>query len=470
MIFNSVAFILFAAAFFMILPLIYSRRTVKYLFIVLASFGFYAFWDFRFIFLFVVIGLVDYSIGLAIQRYPKMGKGWLVISISNTLIWLILFKYSNFFASNIDAILRLVHLNARVQYRLPEFMLIGPVGLSFYTFMSMSYVVETYRGQIKATRNPLQYLAYLSFFPHLMCGPIIRPKDLLSKLGEKIISTEGQRWEAIVLISHGFFKKVVLADNFAPIVNQAFANPQLNPSGIYWWLIMVFFAAQIYCDFSGYSDIARGLFKAMGYDIPLNFDHPYISSSLREFWQRWHISLSTWFRDYVYIPMGGSKLSSFKTYRNLWITFLLSGIWHGAAWHFVIWGGLHALYLSIERLTRWPLMLEKLSLGKIVGLVLTLVQVIVAWVFFRAVDFSQATSILGRMFTDLSWNGGIARFPLVLLLVLILREGFIYVSSQKKLQLAFLHWKPVQELTIALLLTVAVYWRGPGNVFIYFQF
>lgn len=272
------------------------------------------------------------------------------------------------------------------------------------------------------------------------------------------------------MISHGYFKKVVLADNFAPIVNQAFANPQLNSSGIYWWMVMILFAAQIYCDFSGYSDIARGLFKAMGYDIPLNFNHPYTSSSLREFWQRWHISLSTWFRDYVYIPLGGSRLSQLKTYRNLWVSFLLSGFWHGAAWHFVIWGGLHALYLSVERWTKWPLRLEKFPLGKTVCLILTLFQVTVAWVFFRAVDFSQGLRILNTMFTDFSWSGGISKFTLFLLLVLILREAFIYVSSQRKLELAFLYRKPVQELTLALLLTVAVYWRGPGNVFIYFQF
>lgn len=470
MTFNSLAFILFAAIFFLILPLVYSRHTAKYLFIILASFAFYAFWDFRFIFLFIVIGLVDYSIGLAIQRYPEKGKAWLAISISNTLIWLILFRYSSFFASNIDVLLRPFHLNFRFQYSVPGFMLIGPVGLSFYAFMSMSYVVETYRGRIEATRNPLQYLAYLSFFPHLMCGPIIRPKDLLSQLGEKRTSTESQRWDALILISHGYFKKMVLADNFAPIVNHAFANPQLNSSGIYWWMIMILFAAQIYCDFSGYSDIARGLFKAMGYDIPLNFNHPYTSSSLREFWQRWHISLSTWFRDYVYIPLGGSRLSPFKTYRNLWVTFLLSGFWHGAAWHFVIWGGLHAFYLSFEKWTKWPERLEKLPLGKIVCLVLTLFQVIVAWVFFRAVDFSQGLRILNMMFIDFSWSAGINKFTFFLLLVLILREVFIFVSSQKKLQLAFLEWKPVQEFTIALLLMIAVYWRGPGNVFIYFQF
>jgi alginate O-acetyltransferase complex protein AlgI len=172
----------------------------------------------------------------------------------------------------------------------------------------------------------------------------------------------------------------------------------------------------------------------------------------------------------VYIPLGGSRLSPFKTYRNLWVTFLLSGFWHGAAWHFVIWGGLHALYLSVERWTQWPLRLEKLPLGKIVCLVLTLFQVIVAWVFFRAVDFSQGLRILNTMFTDFSWSGGISKFTLFLLLVLILREAFIYVSSQRKLELAFSYWKPVQELTLALLLTIVVYWRGPGNVFIYFQF
>ena len=470
MIFNSISFLLFAAIFFLIWPLVRSLRTVKYLFIVLASWTFYAFWDYRFLFLFTVIGLVDYGIALAIQRYQRMKRGWLTLSVVNSLTWLILFKYSSFFASNIDMLLKIFHLDFRLQYSVPEVMLIGPVGLSFYSFMSISYVVEVYRERVEATPNPLHYLAYLSFFPHLMCGPIIRANDLLYQLKEKRVVTESHRWEALTLISHGYFKKVVLADNFAPIVNHAFGNPHFNMSGPYWWLITIFFAAQIYCDFSGYSDIARGLFKAMGYDIPLNFDHPYISSSLREFWQRWHISLSTWFRDYLYIPLGGARVSAPKVVRNLWITFLLSGIWHGAAWHFVIWGGLHALYLSIERWTQWPSRIAKIPMGKVLCIGLTLCQVVVAWVFFRAVDVSQGIKIVTTMFTNFSWHGWVARFPLFLLLILILREIFIYVSSQKRFHFAFPGWRVAHELTPALLLTIAVFWRGPGNVFIYFQF
>jgi len=443
---------------------------MKYLYITLASFVFYSFWDFRFLFLFVIIGLTDYSLALAIQRYSHWGKGLVAISIVNSLAWLILFKYSDFVAIHLDMILKLFDVNLRLRSRVPEVMLIGPVGLSFYSFMSISYLIETFRGRMVPTRNPLHYLAYLSFFPHLMCGPIIRARDLLVQLEEKRTSSEGQRWEAAILISHGYFKKVVLADNFAPFVNAAFVNPQFNESGIYWWVVMIFFAAQIYCDFSGYSDIARGLFKGMGYDIPLNFNHPYISLGLREFWQRWHISLSTWFRDYVYIPIGGSKTPAIKALRNLWITFLLSGIWHGAAWHFVAWGGLHALYLTLERWTRWPSRLGRLRFGNALCLGVTLLQVISAWVFFRAENLSQGMKILLAMFTRFSLDLTIPPFVSALLLLLILRETFIYFSSKDRFHFAFFDWKPIQELTLALLLTAAVYLRGPGYAFIYFQF
>jgi alginate O-acetyltransferase complex protein AlgI len=474
MLFNSLTFLIFVAIFFAIWPAVRSKHTLKYLFIVMASFTFYAFWDLRFLFLFIVIGLVDYSVGLAIQRYPGRKKGLVAVSIINSVSWLLLFKYSNFITSNIDSILEIFSIDFRLRTQLPELMLIGPVGLSFYSLMSISYVIDTYQERIIPTRNPLQYLAYLSFFPHLMCGPIIRAKDLLKQIEEKRIATEDQRWEATVLISRGFFKKLALADNFAPIVNNAFTDLQFNPSGVYWWMTIIFFAAQVYCDFSGYSDIARGLFKAMGYDIPLNFDHPFTALSMRELWRRWHMSLSGWFRDYVYIPMGGAKASSLKIARNLLITFILSGVWHGAEWHFAAWGGIHGLFLSLERWTKWPSKLIKFPLGKILCLALVLFQFLVALVFFRAESLSQAGKILSSMFTHISLSSaslsGFSKYSILLLGILILREGYIFASSQFRFELNFVGRRTLHELHPALLMLLAVYLRGPGSAFVYFQF
>ncbi len=469
MLFNSLGFLFFLAVFFAAWPQARKRRFTRYLYIVLASFTFYAFWNFRFIFLFIVIGCTDYCLSLAIRRYPGHKRELLVMSVVNTVGWLVCFKYSTFLASNIDLLFQMLHVDVHLRVHVPELMQVGAVGLSFYAFMSMSYVIETYRGTIRPTRNPLHYLAYLSFFPHLLCGPIIRPQNLLDQLKESVRSTESKRWEGIVLISHGFFKKVVIADNMAYFVNTAFASP-FNSSGLYWWAIMVLFAAQIYCDFSGYSDIARGLFKTMGYDIPVNFDHPYISLSPREFWQRWHISLSTWFRDYVYIPLGGSRVSSPRVTANLWITFLLSGIWHGAAWHFVVWGGLHAFFVSLERWTQWPSRLKQLTLGRTVALLLTLFQVIVAWVFFRSQDTVQGLRIVAAMFTPSLTLPGLPGLVYLLLLGLVLREAFVFVSSRRPFALPFKNYVVIQEMLPAVLLTIAVYLRGPGNAFIYFQF
>jgi alginate O-acetyltransferase complex protein AlgI len=475
LIFNSEAFLLFAAIFFLGWHLVRSRDTLKFAFIILMSFVFYSFWDVRFLFLFIVIGVADFTISLLIFGYPHLRKTLLTLSVVNTVCWLLLFKYNDFIAANINMLIKSVGLSWSITPIFSEWMMVVPVGLSFYSFMSISYVIDTYKSRITPTRNLLHYLAYLCFFPHLMAGPIIRAKDLLSHMSVDKVTTEEQRWGGLVLISVGFFKKMVIADNLAPTVDAAFASPHFVQSGIHWWAVTILFACQIYCDFSGYSDIAIGLFKWMGYDIPPNFNHPYLSRSLREFWRRWHISLSTWFRDYVYVPLGGSRGSTFAgNLLSLWITFLLSGLWHGAAWSFIVWGALHAFYLTLERLTKWPERLARIPFGACFSLVVTLIQVLVAWVFFRAGDFEKSVKIVSTMFTDSSSH---VEFPFpmtniwVLLFVLIAWEciHFFYERDQSCCS-GILKSKLVQEVTIVSLLLASVYFRGPGHVFIYFQF
>ena len=213
----------------------------------------------------------------------------------------------------------------------------------------MSYTIDVYREEIRPTRNIFQFFAFLSFFPHLVAGPIVRASFLMPQLENWRAPSVESRWTGLRLIIGGYFKKNFVADTLAGVVNEAFSSNVTAHSGLYWWTVMTAFALQIYCDFSGYSDIARGVARWIGYEFPINFDHPYTARRLSEFWRRWHISLSAWFRDYVYFPLGGSRKGEWLMYRNIWITMLLSGVWHGASWNFAIWGALHAAFLSIEK-------------------------------------------------------------------------------------------------------------------------
>ena len=499
--FNSAEFLLFFAAFMAFWPLLRKRNNTRWAYLIAASFFFYGWWDWRFLFLLVGNGLIDFLAGLAMMRWPRKKRLLLVVSLSANLGALAVFKYLDFAVGNANAVLSWLGSSRAV----PLPMLTLPVGLSFYTFQSMSYTIDVYRGSLTPTRNPLHFFASLALFPHLVAGPIIRAADLLPQLCVVRRTSEAQRWEGLRLIVFGYFKKVVIADNLAPVVNAAFSTGSLVPSGSYWWVIATLFAFQIYCDFSGYSDIARGLARWMGYQFPLNFDHPYISASFREFWTRWHISLSSWFRDYVYIPLGGSRgsvekgdrhlagaaaqrregglarsQSPFSTdgwaaHRNMWIAMLVSGLWHGAAWTFVIWGALHALFLSIERVTQWPKRLSQVQGGRVVATLITLTGVLVAWVFFRAQSLGQAVGIVGLMFDPRTFDLASIRANLhwreLLLLGLMAARHIQCHPGWGRVQWPQLNrpriWQPV---AVAVFVWACVFLRGPGSAFIYFQF
>lgn len=478
MLFNSLIFLVFAALFFSIWPFIKKWKNPRYLFLVVCSFIFYGWWDWRFLFLILASGLLDFFSGLGMEAYPRARKLFLGLSVFGNVGSLMAFKYSGFFADNISALLAIFGLDVELRTGLPPFVLILPVGISFYTFQSMSYTIDIYKRQLKPTNNVFHFFAYLSLFPQLVAGPIIRAADLLPQLARESRTTEQQRWEGLHLIVHGFAKKVFIADNLAYFVTEAFNKPVHPDSYLYWWVIMTAFAFQIYCDFSGYSDIARGLAKWMGYDFMVNFNHPYISTSLREFWSRWHISLSTWFRDYVYIPLGGSKGGRFKSEMNLWITMLVSGFWHGAAWNFIIWGGLHAASTTAERLTNWPRYIKQLPGGRFLASFIILVQVWVTWVFFRATSFDQAVSILKSMFTfDRSVDvimtelGGIKLLTLGIVIgIAAMREFWFFMKWDERQFLPIPIQRPAEILVMATLIVLCVFFRGPGSQFIYFQF
>jgi alginate O-acetyltransferase complex protein AlgI len=476
MLFNSLIFLVFGSIFFLVLYFIRRSKVpvLRWGFLVAASFFFYGWWDWRFLFLIIASGLIDYFGARGIYRYPGRRKLFLVLSVLGNVGSLAVFKYSGFIAENMDHLMGLVGLESHMAENVPEFMLLLPVGISFYTFQSMSYTIDVYRGLLKPTRNILHFFSYLSLFPQLVAGPIVRARDLIPQLRIIRPTNEIERWNGFKLIIIGFFKKVVLADNIAPLVNSGFANIHQTDNGPFWWMVMIGFAFQIYFDFSGYSDIARGLAKWMGFHFRINFNHPYHSRSLREFWGRWHISLSSWFRDYLYIPLGGGRKGRWNAHLFMWITMVVSGLWHGAAWTFIIWGALHAFYITIERMTRWPQLLKRIPGGGLLSLLITNVLVLIGWVFFRADSFSDAAKILTDMFR---WGGdGDFVFNEEI------KNGMIWLGVSLGIELTtFFRIKPhlylpkplrrISDMVYVLLMLLAcIYLRGEGNVFIYFQF
>lgn len=469
--FNSLEFVAFFGAFIALWPLLRRGRNTRWAYLVAASFFFYGWWDWRFLFLLVFSGLIDFVAGLGMERWPRRKRWLLVLSIAGNIGSLATFKYLGFGLANLNAALGWLGSDATVP--LVRFAL--PIGISFYTFQSMSYTIDIYRGELRPTRNVLHFFAYLAMFPQLVAGPIVRAAHLLPQLEHARPTTESQRFEGLGLVVRGYFKKVVIADNLAPVVSAAFGAGEIVPAGSYWWVIAVMFAFQIYCDFSGYSDIARGLARWMGYSFPLNFDHPYVAVSFRDFWARWHISLSTWFRDYVYIPLGGSRRGAAAGHGNMWITMLLSGLWHGAAWTFVIWGALHALFLSLERSLQWPRRLAAIPGGRLLSLVITLVGVLVAWVFFRAESWSQALQIVGVMFNPRLFHLAAIQEHIhwreLLLVGLMAAWQARFYPGWRMPEWSRRRWAPIlQPAAIALLLWACVFMRGPGHAFIYFQF
>jgi alginate O-acetyltransferase complex protein AlgI len=471
--FNSLVFVIFGIIFFCGWPILRRRKNVRWIYLVTASFIFYGWWDWRFLFLIMFSGLIDYFAGLAMERFPGRKRTWLIMSLLGNVGSLGVFKYLDFGVSNINGLLSLFG----IEMQLPAANLILPIGISFYTFQSMSYTIDIYRGELKPTHNVLHFFAYLALFPQLVAGPIVRARDLLPQLESAEPAGEQKRWEGLNLIAFGFFKKIVVADTLARSVDPAFHGNSLEVSCAYWWVIMIMFGFQIYCDFSGYSDIARGLGKWMGYEFPVNFRNPYLASSFREFWQRWHISLSTWFRDYVYIGLGGSRKGVGWAHINMWITMLISGLWHGAAWHFIIWAVMHSFYLSAERITRWPERLGKVRGGRHLVTLSVFLLTTLAWVFFRAQSFGQAIGIFKLLFNPTVWNGYMVHElvdnnAINALLVIIASQLFFYFDMDKaKWAVSTTKTKAaIDTVFIAVVIVAAIFNRAPSNTFIYFQF
>jgi D-alanyl-lipoteichoic acid acyltransferase DltB (MBOAT superfamily) len=387
MLFNSFEFLVF----FIVVTITYFVLEHKYRWLLLLTASCYFYAAFVPVYLLILFAtiVIDYFAGISIEKAsPGNKKKVLLISILANVGILFFFKYYNFFIENINA----VYTHLGIENELPDLSIVLPIGLSFHTFQAMSYTIEVYRGHQKAEKHFGLYALYVMFYPQLVAGPIERPQNILPQLHSIKKFNYQNLASGLSLMLWGFFKKIVIADRLAIVVNEIYNNPT-DYHGLTLLMATFFFAFQIYCDFSGYSDIAIGAARVMGFDLMRNFNIPYFSTKLSEFWTRWHISLSTWFRDYVYIPLGGNRTLKWRWYYNILITFLLSGFWHGAKWTFIIWGAIHGIFLIIEH----NFNLGKKKLSKPVKVLLTLktfLIVCLAWVFFRANSLSDAISIL----------------------------------------------------------------------------
>jgi len=475
MLFNSIAFLLFLPTVFILYWFVCKKNLrLQNALILIVSYVFYGWWDWRFLGLIAASSLVDYLVGRALMQTEVISKRkWLLAaSLVFNLGMLGFFKYSNFFIESwIDA-----WASVGVGTQANTLSIILPVGISFYTFQTLSYTIDVYRKKLEPTKNLLQFAAYVSFFPQLVAGPIERAKNLLPQFVKERVFKTQFAISGLYLIIWGLFKKMVVADNCAFFVNQIFSDPQ-NYSSLELLGGSVLFAFQIYGDFSGYSDIAIGVARLFGFSLMTNFAFPYFSRDIAEFWRRWHISLSTWFRDYLYIPLGGSRGNKTQQIRNIAIVFLVSGFWHGANWTFIVWGGIHALLflpLLLLHRNRKNIDIKNINWRHLPTIMGTFIVVTLAWVFFRADSVTIAGDYLFRMVT--AWEATLGVFidssksiifTTIIGISILLMLLFEYMSIKRGLVEVQLN-KMTAMFVILLILFMGVF-KNPTD-FIYFQF
>jgi alginate O-acetyltransferase complex protein AlgI len=482
MLFNSFRFLIFfpvvVAAYFAI------PHKYRWILLLLASYYFYMCWKAEYLILIIISTLIDYFAGLQMGKIPEKEKRkpFLILSLCMNFGLLFSFKYFNFFNESFIILFR--YLN--IIYHVPSLKVLLPVGISFYTFQTLSYTIDVYRGNREPERHLGIFALYVAFFPQLVAGPIERSTRLLPQFYEKMEFDYQRVKDGLLLMTWGFFKKVVIADWIAIYINQVYNNPAYYP-GLPSIVATYFFAFQIYCDFSGYSDIAIGAARVMGYRLMLNFNRPYFAKSIAEFWKRWHISLTSWFRDYLYISLGGNRVVRWRWFTNIFIVFLLSGLWHGANWTFILWGALHGSYYLISIWTAN----FRLKFNKMLGLLhfprihqylkvfITFHLVLFSWIFFRANSLQDAFLIVGNLFSSFDLNSlftvtGFSQQHFVLAVISILVLIAVELFQRQHKIADWLRARPV-------LVRWLVYYSGVmiillfgaydnSRAFIYFQF
>ncbi len=471
MVFNTLTFAAFFGCVLILhsLPLPWTARKVNLL---VASYVFYSAWNPPFVILLWISTVVDWyaAQGLVRSERPAARHAWMLLSVVANLGMLLYFKYGNFLLANFTAALGALG----VSYHPPKADIVLPVGISFYTFATMSYTLDVYLRRARPARNFLDYALFVTFFPHLVAGPIMRPTELVPQFEQPRRATPRMLAFGLGLMTLGLFDKVVLADTLLSGAVEHVYDAKTAPGALDAWIGTLAFSGQIFCDFAGYSTTAIGVALCLGFALPDNFRFPYAAVGFSDFWRRWHITLSSWLRDYLYIPLGGNRHGVLRTYVALMTTMLLGGLWHGANWTFVAWGGLHGAYLAAERTLRARFSGYRPGPGALLGLgLLTYLLVDVTWVFFRAKDFPTAWRILGGMA-----GGNAAAKPL-------LETPYVVVTLAVVAGILGVHWAmrrrtlesvvartPAAALAAAwsLMLFAIVISQGSGNAFIYFQF
>lgn len=478
MLFNSLHFL----AFFVVITISYFVLPHKYRWQLLLAASCYFYMSFLPIYILILFFtiIIDFFAGIWIEKSEgKTRKLYLICSLIANIGVLAIFKYFNFFNENLSHLLNSIGY----QNSIPNLSILLPIGLSFHTFQAMSYTIEVYRGNQKAERHFGIYSLYVMFYPQLVAGPIERPQNILHQFYQKHQFDYDNVTTGLKLMTWGFFKKVVIADRLASSVNTIYANPT-EYHGLPLVLATIFFAIQIYCDFSGYSDIAIGSARVMGFKLMRNFDRPYLSKSVSEFWKRWHISLSTWFRDYLYIPLGGNRVRLPRMYFNLMITFLLSGLWHGPNWTYIVWGGINGCFLILENFIRNKKNIPDKSpspLTSFVKIIFTFCVINISWIFFRASTLSDAIYILTNLFTDFKASipvtlstMGITKYDLFIITISLVLLLIIELLQSKYNLTDLLNKKPPLlrkfiYLSCILLIILTGQFESK-ELFIYFQF
>ncbi len=473
MLFNSFTFVVFFVATYVLYWASRHRLGVQNFLLLVASYVFYGAWDWRFLSLLMVSTAVDYTVGLQLHeaRSPGRRKMLLGISLAANLGLLGFFKYFGFFAENLVPLLARFGLSADA----PTLNIILPVGISFYTFQTLSYTFDIYRGRLEPCRNLCDFALFVSFFPQLVAGPIERASSLLPQISSSRQPDSSQINAGVFLLLWGFFKKIVIADNVAVVANQIFNN-STDYTGVDLVVGVLAFTIQIYCDFSGYSDIARGIAKLMGFELMVNFKLPYFALNPSDFWSRWHVSLSSWLRDYLYIALGGNRRGALRTNVNLMLTMLLGGLWHGAAWNFVLWGLFHGIILVLYRImdrhpehaSPWNSSYSRVRI--LAKMSLMFVLTLIGWVIFRADSAQQIWYFLSHPGFKLTTEGmSLARVVLICGAPLTIVQLAQYVSRDL-LVLTRLPALVRLPLYTILLLSIATFAATKSEQFIYFQF
>lgn len=477
MFFNSIDFAIFLPIVFFLYWFVTNKFILlQNLLVVVASYIFYGWWDWRFLSLIFFSTVLDYSIGILLHKEenPIKRKVFLWTSLAINLGFLGFFKYYNFFLDNFITAFSFFG----VQINPNTLQIVLPVGISFYTFQTLSYTIDIYNKKLKPAKNFITFAAFISFFPQLVAGPIERATNLLPQFYKKRFFEHDKAIDGLRQILWGFFKKVVIADNSAQIANEIFNNSS-DYSGGTLLLGAIFFAFQIYGDFSGYSDIAIGTARLFGFNLKQNFAFPYFSRDIAEFWRRWHISLSTWFRDYLYIPLGGSRGGTAMKVRNTFIIFVVSGFWHGSNWTFIVWGALNALYflpllLLNKNRVNTGIVAEKNSLPslrELYQITTTFGLTVLAWIFFRAKDLDHAFQYIQGIFSYSALTKPIV-IPTATIFLVLFFLLIEWIHREKQYGLQF-HKKTPQIIRwtvyFVLTFTIAIFW-GKGSSFIYFQF